>query len=144
MDRMKTLYLELNAGLGNRIRAMISGICWAERLCRRLVIWWPVKPECAAGFSILFNGSRLPDWIEIRDTQSSEIPTQILSPDDARIFFEGKEHIDALHIKSHGCFWSRTDGVLNITTECCCRGYLCKMEITGPSMWQCHSHSWYG
>ena len=114
MDRMKTLYLELNAGLGNRIRAMISGICWAEKLCRRLVIWWPVKPECAASFSILFNGSRLPDWIEIRDTQSSEIPTQVLSPEDARIFFEGKENLDAVHIKSHGCFWSRTDGVSNI------------------------------
>jgi len=114
MRRMKTLYLEVNAGLGNRIRAMISGICWAERLCRRLVIWWPVKPECAAGFSILFNGSRLPEWIEIRDTVSSEVPTQVLSPEDARIFFEGKETLDALHIKSHGCFWTRTDGVLNI------------------------------
>jgi len=114
MRRMKTLYLELNAGLGNRIRAMISGICWAERLCRRLVIWWPVKPECAAGFSILFNGSRLPEWIEIRDTVSSEVPTQVLSPEDARIFFEGKETLDVLHIKSHGCFWTRTDRVLNI------------------------------
>jgi len=114
MRRMKTLYLELNAGLGNRIRAMISGICWAEKLCRRLVIWWPVKPECAAGFSILFNGSRLPDWIEIRDTISSEVPTQVLSPEDASRFFEGKENLDAVHIKSHGCFWSRTDGVSNI------------------------------
>ena len=114
MGRMKTLYLELNAGLGNRIRAMISGICWAEKLCRRLVIWWPVKPECAAGFSILFNGSRLPDWVEIRDTMLSEIPKQILSPEDARVFFEGREDIDELFIKSHGCFWSRTDGVANI------------------------------
>jgi hypothetical protein len=110
---MKTLCLEVNAGLGNRIRAMISGICWAEKLCRRLVIWWPVKPECAAGFSILFNGSRLPDWVEVRDT-ISEVPTQVLSPDDARSFFEGKDDIDALYIKSHGCFWSRTDGVANM------------------------------
>lgn len=110
---MKTLCLEVNAGLGNRIRAMISGICWAEKLCRRLVIWWPVKPECAAAFSILFNGSRLPDWVEIRDT-ISEVPTQVLSPDDARSFFEGKDDIDALYIKSHGCFWSRTDSVANM------------------------------
>ena len=114
MRRMKTLYLELNAGLGNRIRAMISGICWAEKLCRRLVIWWPVKPECAAGFSILFDGSRLPDWIVIRDTMPSEVPTQVLSPEDARTFFEGKENLDAVHIKSHGCFWSRKDEVSNI------------------------------
>lgn len=111
---MKTLNLEVNAGLGNRIRAMISGICWAEKLCRRLVIWWPVKPECAAGFSILFNGSRLPDWVEIRDTISSEVPTQVLSQDDARSFFEGKDDIDALYIKSHGCFWPRTDGLANM------------------------------
>jgi len=112
---MKTLYLELNAGLGNRIRAMISGVCWAEKLCRRLVIWWPAtKPECAAGFSILFNGSRLPEWVEIRDTLSPEVPTQVLRADDASLFFEGKDDIDALHIKSHGCFWSRTDGVSNI------------------------------
>ena len=77
------------------------------------MIWWPVKPECAAGFSILFNGSRLPDWVEVRDT-ISEVPTQVLSPDDARSFFEGKDDIDALYIKSHGCFWSRTDGVANM------------------------------
>lgn len=114
MGRMKTLNLEVNAGLGNRIRAMISGICWAEKLCRRLVIWWPVKPECAAGFSILFNGSGFPDWVEIRDTISSEVPTQVLSPDDARSFFEGKDDIDTLYIKSHGCFWPRTDGVANM------------------------------
>ena len=111
---MKTLNWEVNAGLGNRIRAMISGICWAEKLCRRLVIWWPVKPECAAAFSILFNGSRLPDWVEVRDTMSSEVPTQVLSPDDARSFFEGKDDIDALYIKSQGCFWPRTDGVANM------------------------------
>lgn len=113
---MKTLCLEVNAGLGNRIRAMISGICWAEKLCRRLVIWWPAtKPECAAAFSILFNGSRLPDWVEFRDIISPKVPTQVLSPEDARAFFEGKEDTEELYIKSHGCFWSRTDGVSNIT-----------------------------
>ena len=106
---MKTLCLEVNAGLGNRIRAMISGICWAEKLCRRLVIWWPVKPECAAGFSILFDGSGFPDWVEVRDTMSSEVSTQVLSPDNARSFFKGKDDIDALYIKSHGCFWSHDD-----------------------------------
>ena len=111
---MKTLNLEVNAGLGNRIRAMISGVCWAEKLCRRLVIWWPVKPECAAGFSILFNGSRLPEWVEIRDMVSPEVSTQVLSSEDARVFFEDKEGTEELRIKSHGCFWPRTDGAANI------------------------------
>ena len=116
---MKTLYLELNAGLGNRIRAMISGVCWAEKLCRRLVIWWPAtKPECAAGFSILFNGSRLPEWVSVQENALPEVPTQVLSPEEARAFFEGKENLDAVFIKSHGCFWPRENGLANITWIC--------------------------
>jgi hypothetical protein len=79
------------------------------------VIWWPAtKPECAAAFSILFNGSRLPEWVSVQENALPEVPTQVLSPEEARAFFEGKENLDAVYIKSHGCFWSRTDGVSNI------------------------------
>ena len=104
----KVLYLQVNAGLGNRIRALVSGVCWAERLCRRLVICWSVKSECAAEFSILFDGSGFPDWVEIGTTEH-EKTTQILSPPDAVKFFRGKENYEALYIKSHGCFWSCDD-----------------------------------
>ena len=104
----KVLYLQVNAGLGNRIRALVSGVCWAEKLCRRLVICWSVNPECAAEFSILFDGSGLCECVEIGTTEY-EKTTQILSPEDAVNFFKGKDEYEALYIKSHGCFWSHND-----------------------------------
>lgn len=103
-----TLYIEVNAGLCNRLRAMVSAICWAERIRRKLCICWPTwKPECAADFSILFDRGQLPDWIEINDHTLAG-KKQCLSPSDAEALLIDAEPIRAICIQSHGCFWPRS------------------------------------
>ena len=106
---MGTLYLEVTAGLCNRLRALVSGICWAEEVHRKLVVCWPdLKPECAASFSNLFDGTGLPDWIEINN-RTLATNVQVLSPADAAIVFKSSEPI--LCIQSHECFWPRDTDV---------------------------------
>jgi hypothetical protein len=106
---MGTLYLEVNAGLCNRLRALVSGICWAEEVHRKLVVCWPdLKPECAASFSNLFDGTGLPDWIEINN-RTLVTKIQVLSPADAADIFMSSDPI--LFIQSHGCFWPRDTDV---------------------------------
>jgi hypothetical protein len=106
MDAKGTvLVLEVNAGLCNRIRAFVSGLCWAEKLNRRLVVCWPdEKPECAATFSNLFQGV-FPDWVEIRN-EILVRPKRCLSPTDANTIFSQAVDGQPIFIKSHGCFWS--------------------------------------
>ena len=76
MDAKGTvLVLEVNAGLCNRIRAFVSGLCWAEKLNRRLVVCWPdEKPECAATFSNLFQA------LEARRRAGDERDERIFRP----------------------------------------------------------------
>jgi hypothetical protein len=100
------LYLEVNAGLCNRLRALVSGICWAERLGRKLVICWPSrKPECAAGFYELFAHSSLPDGVEVIDGTLSQKNT-CLSPADAEKYIVNHPENEPISIQSYGCFWA--------------------------------------
>lgn len=100
------LYLEVNAGLCNRLRALVSGICWAERLGRKLVLCWPSrKPECAAGFYDLFAQGSLPDGIEVIDGTLSQTK-QCLSPIDAEKYIANHPENEPISIQSYGCFWA--------------------------------------
>ena len=49
------MFLQVCAGLANRLRATVSGICAAEDLNVPLVISWPVEAACAATFTDLFE-----------------------------------------------------------------------------------------
>lgn len=106
----KFLNLEVNAGLCNRLRALIAGICWAEKLDRNLVVYWPSsKPECAAAFWDLFLYSCLPEPIEVIDG-SLQNPETCLQQSDAERIFAGKEAHEEISIKSHGNFWGSSEG----------------------------------
>lgn len=48
------MYLEVCAGLCNRLRALVSGICAAEDLGETLHLSWPLEPSCNARFTDLF------------------------------------------------------------------------------------------
>jgi hypothetical protein len=100
------LYLEVNAGLCNRIRALISGICWAQHLGRDLVVCWPsFKPECIAEFSDLFAEGSLPPGVTIINSTLSQRDT-CLSPTDAVRFLQNAPVDRPISIISHGCFWN--------------------------------------
>jgi hypothetical protein len=105
MAGQKVLNLEVNAGLCNRLRALIAGICWAERLGRKLVVHWPnTKPECAAGFYDLFALSSLPDFVKVIYVSLPSAVSCLQSGDAERIFADVVA--DVIHIKSHGNFWA--------------------------------------
>ena len=104
MAGQKVLNLEVNAGLCNRLRALIAGICWAERLGRKLVVHWPnTKPECAAGFYDLFGLRSLPDFVDVIYVHLPSAETCLQSGDAERIFSDLVP--DVINIKSHGNFW---------------------------------------
>lgn len=108
VDR-KLLRLEVNAGLCNRLRALIAGICWAEKLDRKLVVYWPsFKPECAAAFNDLFLKNCLPDFVTVID-DVLDSPESCLQLPDAEYIFSQKSDLSIIDIKSHGNFWGSSD-----------------------------------
>lgn len=60
------MYLQVCGGIGNRLRALVSGICWAEDLGRRLIVMWWQDNSCQCSFDKLFDPSGWPSWVEIR------------------------------------------------------------------------------
>ena len=104
MADRKVLNLEVNAGLCNRLRALIAGICWAQKLDRKLVVHWPnTRPECAAGFYDLFLYSCLPDFVKVIYVNLPNAESCLQRQDAERIF--GDNSRDEINIKSHGNFW---------------------------------------
>jgi hypothetical protein len=104
MADRKILNLEVNAGLCNRLRALVAGICWAEKLDRKLVVYWPsFKPECAAGFWDLFLEGCLPHFVDVKDYYLEFAESCLQRGDAERIF--GDNSRDVINIKSHGNFW---------------------------------------
>lgn len=97
------LYLEVNAGLCNRLRALVAGICWAQKLGRNLVVAWPSnKPECAAGFYDLFAKESLPPWVRIVDVVLNA-PVTCLSAKDFSEIYSSNDSLP--NLISHGNFW---------------------------------------
>jgi hypothetical protein len=105
MADRKILNLEVNAGLCNRLRALVAGICWAEKLGRKLVVHWPnTKPECCAGFYDLFGLRSLPHFVDVLYVHLPSAETCLQSRDADRIFGDNSQ--DVINIKSHGNFWA--------------------------------------
>lgn len=105
MADRKILALEVNAGLCNRLRALVAGICWAEKLGRKLVIYWPSnRPECFAGFYDLFKNNCLPDFIQVLPAHLP-VAESCLQRVDAERIFALRATDNQINIKSHGNFW---------------------------------------
>ncbi len=73
--------IEVLAGMGNRIRALVSAICLAEDLGETLhIIWTANDPACMIRFDDLFEKSTLPRWVQIDmgplEGKSVEIQTE--------------------------------------------------------------------
>ena len=62
------IHLQVCAGLCNRLRALVSGVCWAEEFGRPLIIYWfSGNIECPARFDVLFDKDSLPCWVTVKD-----------------------------------------------------------------------------
>ena len=97
-----SLTIELLAGMGNRLRAMISAICWAEDRDLSLhVIWTANDPACMARFETLFERSSLPRWVTVDMGPMMGEGMMVLSPEDM------VTHATATRIRSYGHFYQK-------------------------------------
>lgn len=97
-----TITIEVLAGMGNRMRAMISAICLAEDLGEPLHVIWPANdPACMIRFQDLFQ-SGLPHWVTVDMGPLEGKWKEIYTQED---FEEWMKSSPRLPIKSHNAFY---------------------------------------
>ena len=101
-----SLTLEVVAGMANRIRSLISGICLAEDLDLNLhVIWSANDPACMIPFQELFDVSSLPRWVRVDMGPLEGKSVEILSPGDLETYLATSSR--PLQIRSYGHFYQK-------------------------------------
>jgi hypothetical protein len=95
---MPHIFLQVCAGLANRLRATVSGIRAAEELGCGITISWPKEAVFGATWTDLFEADLAP-WIRFTD-QPIKGAKMCLTTDD----FEKIKSQENLLIKSYGCF----------------------------------------
>ena len=66
------IVVEANKGLGNRLKALVSGMCAADEVGKEVRVIWSVTADCGAKFADLFDTSTapLPVWTHIHNELS--------------------------------------------------------------------------
>jgi hypothetical protein len=96
---MYPIYLQVCAGLANRLRSTVSGICGAEDLSRNIVISWPPEEAFGGTWDELFEPIEHP-WVTTAITNYSERLHMCLSPKD----WDTEKTRPTIIIKSYGHF----------------------------------------
>ena len=60
---MDTIILEVEGGLANRLRSLVSGICYAEDLQKNLIVIWPYNINCAILGEECINIASIPSFV---------------------------------------------------------------------------------
>jgi hypothetical protein len=98
-----TITLEVLAGLGNRLRALVSGICLAEDMEESLHVIWPANdPACMIRFDDLFERKSLPRWVHI---DMGPLEGKSLEIDTEEQISQWKVSSPRVPIKSHQSFY---------------------------------------
>ena len=74
--------LEVCAGFANRLRALVSGICYAEEHRKKLLIHWVPHPTCYAKLDHLVDTDSFPSFVHISSSYLTKEPKMILNDDD--------------------------------------------------------------
>ena len=95
---MVALHLEVLAGFANRLRSLISGICFAEDLQIPLVIYWKSRdPACAIRFEKIFDLKSLPPFVRVVDGT--------LAYSDECLSVEEKDRLVGVWDKKKNLYW---------------------------------------
>jgi len=89
------IYLQVCAGLANRLRATVSGLCAAEDLSKNIIISWPIEHAFGATWEDIFEPE---PWATTMPIAYSRI---CLSPAD----WEKEKKKEHIVIKSYGQFY---------------------------------------
>lgn len=102
---MPALHLQLCAGFANRIRALVSGICFAEDNNLSLVLhWFPQSPECYCRFSSVLDPESLPKTVKVVP-EDLYMPKQVLSFEDCKEQLAGWDRKTDFVWKSYSVFY---------------------------------------
>ncbi len=100
--------IEVLAGMGNRIRALVSAICLAEDLGETLHVIWPANdPACMIRFDDLFEKSTLPKWVQIDMGPLEGKSIELQTEDDFKNWLSSP--LPRLPIRSHQPFYKYED-----------------------------------
>jgi hypothetical protein len=101
------IHLQVCAGLANRIRAAVSGICFAEELNRPLVLHWPTgEPSCYGRFEALFDPKSLPSFVTVvQEYPNRHNLVHIYNEDELYKLKETQGANGAYNLKSYAMFW---------------------------------------
>lgn len=102
---MSELHLQVLAGLCNRFRALVSGICLAEELGLRLVVHWSLDHACGTLFENLFDPSTLPPFVTVTSAPLTKA-YHILSDKDLEIIRKTWDRKLPLVVKSYAHFYT--------------------------------------
>ena len=99
--------IEAQTGLGNRLKAMVSGMCAASDLNKDVRVIWKYTPDCGAKFSELFDVKVLPSRVFVHDT----LPVGYVQHTcDTQNQWDGLKSMSTLiYMKSEGRFHTTED-----------------------------------
>jgi hypothetical protein len=97
--------LEVCAGFANRLRALVSGICYAEEYNKKLFIYWNLHPTCFAKLDDIIYINSLPKYVTIF---SSFLPYELM-------MVHKQEDLETLpeRIKSYAHFYTKSSERFN-------------------------------
>ena len=73
-NSIRCIFLQVHGGLCNRLRSLVSGICWAEDLSCRLVVSWPYDNQVTfCRFEDLFDTGSLPSFVTVIPCQLGSV-----------------------------------------------------------------------
>jgi hypothetical protein len=78
----ETIVLEVCAGFANRLRALVSGICYAEEHNKKLLVNWVPHPTCYAKLDHLLDTDSFPSFVLFSSSYLTKEPKMILNDDD--------------------------------------------------------------
>lgn len=102
---MSEIHLQVLAGLSNRLRSLVSGICLAEDYGVQLVVHWSLDHACGALFEQLFDPSTLPPFVKLTSLPLLKA-YHILSDNDTEMIKTKWDRKQPLVVKSYAHFYT--------------------------------------
>ena len=104
MTEVKRVLLRMQGGFCNRVRAIVSGVLWAEDLKAQLHIYWPVEPEhMACTLEEIIDTASIPTLSLVRPGYLGNAH-QILSSEDMDMVVSRFTTGDEVRIQSYSEF----------------------------------------
>ena len=97
--------LEVCAGFANRLRSLVSGICYAEELQKKLIVHWVPDIHCFIKLEDIVYLDSLPPFVKVLTSYSYKQHTMVYKQED----LESKP----LLIKSYAHFYTKNQDIFN-------------------------------